>query len=83
MWAFDVVGPLEDVYGETKKVSFILTATNYFTKWAEVEAYPVIKANTLVSFITKNVISRFDIPEQLITNNSPQFISQGLQDLYQ
>ena len=37
--AFDVVGPLEDVYGETKKVSFILTAIYYFIKWAEVEAY--------------------------------------------
>jgi hypothetical protein len=37
MWAFDVVGPLEDVYGETKKVSFILTATNYFTKWVEMD----------------------------------------------
>jgi hypothetical protein len=81
MWAFDVVGPLEDVYGETKKVSFILTATDYFTKWAEAEAYPIIKANTLVNFIMRNVITRFGIPEQLITDNGPQFISQGLQDL--
>ena len=44
MWAFDVVGTLENVYGETKKVSFILTATDYFKKWEKVEAYPVIKA---------------------------------------
>ena len=78
MWAFDVVGPLEDLYGETRRVSFILTATDYFTKWAEVEAYPIIKANTLVNFIVRNVISRFGIPEQLITDNNSQFISQGL-----
>ena len=71
MWAFDVVGPLEDVYGETKKVSFILTTTDYFTKWAEAEAYPIIKANTLVNFIMKNIISRFDMHEQLITDNGP------------
>ena len=78
MWVFNVVGPLEDVYGETKKVFFILTAMDYFTKWVEAESYPIIKANTLVNFIMKNVISRFGIPEQLITNNGPQFISQGL-----
>ena len=35
----------------------------------------------LVNFIMKNVISRFSILEQLITDNGPQFISQGLQDL--
>src|SRR5262249_14127892 len=32
MWAFDVVGPLEDSTGEIKRKSFILTATEYFTK---------------------------------------------------
>ena len=62
-------------------MSFILIATDYFTKWAEAEAYPIIKANTLVNFIMRNVITRFGIPEQLISDNGPQFISQGLQDL--
>jgi len=32
MWAFDVVGPIEDLSGEIKKKSFILTAMEYFTK---------------------------------------------------
>jgi hypothetical protein len=52
-------------------VSFILTATDYFTKWVEVEAYPIIKANTLVKFTMKNIIAIFGIPEQLITDNGP------------
>src|SRR5262249_55751505 len=63
MWAFDAVGPLEDSSGEIKKKSFILTATEYFTKWVEAEAFAEIKAFTVVKFIRSNIIARFGIPK--------------------
>ncbi|MQL77591.1 hypothetical protein Taro_009997, partial [Colocasia esculenta] len=80
MWAFDIVGPLGDPNAQTKQKSFILTATEYYTKWAEAEAFTEIKASTLCRFIMRNIISQFGVPSSIVTDNGPQFISQELQD---
>src|SRR5262249_40997302 len=71
MWAFDVVGPLGYAYAETKKKSFILTATKYFTKWAEAEAFAEIKASTVVKFVMHNIIARFGVSKDIVTYNGP------------
>jgi len=81
MWAFDIVGPLEDTTGEIRRKSFILTATEYFTKWVEAEAFPEIKASTVVKFIKRNIITRFGVPRDIVTDNGPQFVAQELQDM--
>ena len=72
MWAFDVVGPLSEIRTKApKRKSFILTATEYYTKWAEPEAFTEIKATTVVKFIKTNIIVRFGIPKALVTDNGP------------
>ena len=81
MWAFDIIGPLGDPNAQIKENSFILTATEYFTKWAEAEAFAEIKGSTVCRFIMKNIIAWFGVPGSLVTDNGPQFISQDLQDL--
>ena len=76
MWAFDVVGPLSETGSEApKKKFFILTATEYYTKLAEAEAFAEIKATTVVKFIKTNIIARFGIPKAIVTDNGPQFVS--------
>jgi transposase InsO family protein len=57
---------------------FILTATDYFTKW--VEALP-LKHSTydqVISFLENNIFSRFGLPLEIITDNGPSFISAKL-----
>ena len=81
MWAFDIIGPLGDPNAQIKQKSFILTATEYFTKWTEAAAFAEIKGSTVCRFIMKNIISRFGVPSGIVTDNGPQFISQELQDL--
>src|SRR5499433_477352 len=81
MWAFDVVGPLGDGNVETKRKSFILKATKYFTKWAEAEAFAEIKASTVVKFVMCNSIARFGVRKDIVTDNGLQFISQELREL--
>ena len=82
MWAFDVVGPLSETGSEApKRKSFILTATEYYTKWAEAEAFAEIKATTVVKFIKINIIARFGVPKVIIMDNRPQFIFQELQGM--
>ena len=82
MWAFDVVGRLSETGTEAlKRKSFILTTTEYYTKWAEAEAFAEIKASTVVKFIKTNIIARFDILKVIVLDNGPQFISQELKGM--
>jgi transposase InsO family protein len=55
--------------------SWILVATNYFTKW--VEAIPTRNATSKVvnNFLLNNIISRFGCPQKIVTENSMCFRS--------
>jgi len=57
------------------KFKWILTATDYFTKW--VEAIPTKKANDLVvmKFLEENIFSRFGCPVKIVTDNAQVFNS--------
>eukprot|EP00253_Pinus_taeda_P020569 PITA_20569 len=52
---------------------WILTATDYFTKW--IEAIPCRQANesTIIQFLEGNILSRFGFPEKIITDNAVAF----------
>jgi len=54
---------------------WILTATNYFTKW--VEAIPVKNAtdSVVIKFLEENILSRFGCPQQIVTDNAATFSS--------
>ena len=64
---------------------WIITATEYFTKW--VEAAPLRKATGLVvaQFIQDHKLSRFGLPQRIITDNGTPFCNQhvvGLLEKY-
>ena len=61
---------------------YMLTVTNYFTKWVEAEAYHQIHDREVKNFIWKNVICRFGVPKEIVTDNGSQFISFDFQDFY-
>ena len=67
-WGIDIVGPLPLATGHRK---FILVAINYFTKWAEAEAYAQIK-----QFVQRNIICWLGVPHSIVLDNGPQFISK-------
>lgn len=48
----------------------MLVLTDYFTKWVEVEPYAEIKDADVESFIWKNIICRFGIPKEIVTDNN-------------
>ena len=64
-----------------KQNRFILTVTEYFTKWAEVEAFTEIKASNLCKFVQKNILSRFGVPKRLVAGNGAIFVSQDFKKL--
>ena len=72
-WGLDFIG--EIVPNSSGQHKYILTATNYFTKW--VEAIPTRKAddNVIIRFIEDNILSRFGCPKNIITDNAAAFKS--------
>ena len=69
-WGMDILGPYTPATGGRR---YILVAVDYFTKWVEAEAVKGIKTKDIISFIWKNVITRFGVPMSMVFDNGPQF----------
>ena len=54
---------------------FVLVAVDYFTKWAEVEALANIQDVDVKKFMWKNIVTRFGVPNSLISDNGLKFDS--------
>uniref|UniRef100_A0A2N9I3H5 Uncharacterized protein n=1 Tax=Fagus sylvatica TaxID=28930 RepID=A0A2N9I3H5_FAGSY len=72
-WGLDIVGPLPQAPGNKK---FLITTTDYFTKWIEAEPLSNIRDVDTKRFFWKNVITRFGIPWAAISDNGTQFESR-------
>eukprot|EP00253_Pinus_taeda_P013363 PITA_13363 len=61
---------------------WILTATDYFTKW--IEAIPCRQANdsVIIQFLENNILSRFGCPNKIITDNVAAFRSKKMVNFY-
>jgi hypothetical protein len=69
-WGVDIVEPMPPGKGGWK---FLLVAVDYFTKWAEAEAFATITTANVVKFLWNSVICRFGIPYAFVTDNGKQF----------
>ena len=58
-WGLDVVGSLPK---SSSGYFYILSTTDYFSKWAEVVSLKEVKKENVANFIWVNIIYRFDIP---------------------
>ena len=79
-WGIDIVGPLSLALAQKK---LLLVATDYFSKWIEVDAFTSIKDRDVTRFIWKNIVCRFGISRSIISDNGPQFDSRVYRDFFQ
>ena len=79
-WGLEFIGKFKD--NSSNGYSWILTATDYFTKW--VEAIPTKKANDAIvmDFLEDKIITRFGVPARIITDNGPCFVSSEMSSFY-
>eukprot|EP00253_Pinus_taeda_P005641 PITA_05641 len=75
-WGLDFIGEIHPSSSGQHK--WILTATDYFTKW--IEAIPCRQANdsTIIQFLENNILSRFGCLEKLIIGNAAAFKSKRM-----
>nr|XP_023906600.1 uncharacterized protein LOC112018320 [Quercus suber] len=76
-WGLDIIGPFPRATGGRK---FVLVAVDYFTKWAEAEALANIRDVEVKKFVWKNIITRFGVPNTIISDNGLQFDSRAFRD---
>jgi hypothetical protein len=71
-WGLDVVGTINPKY--SKGHMYILTTTDYFTKWLEAVALKKVDAEELIKFLKYNILSIFGVTDKFITDNGLIFI---------
>jgi transposase InsO family protein len=54
---------------------YILTITDYFTKWAEAIPLTHVNEKIVIQFIEKKLITRFSVPSILVFDNASYFSS--------
>ncbi|KAL0445601.1 UNVERIFIED_CONTAM: Gag-Pol polyprotein [Sesamum latifolium] len=60
--------------------TFLLVAIDYFTKWVEAEPLSRITEIEVMKFIWRNLICRFGLPQEIISDNRRQFQGKRLQE---
>ena len=78
-WAFDVVGKIHPSSSNEHK--FIITATEYFTKWVEVMKLSTAIGKHVSLFILNHIICHYGIHSSIITDNGGQFKNKVLKQL--
>jgi hypothetical protein len=80
-WGLDFIGEINPPSSVQHK--WILTATDYFTKW--IEAVPTKQATdaVIIQFLETNILSRFGCPVKIITDNAAAFKSKRMEKFCQ
>ena len=73
-WAVDFVGPINPPMKRTS-ARYIITATDYMTRWEE--AVPVLDCTvvTATKFIFENIVTRFGCPRILMSDQGSHSIN--------
>ncbi|GJT93622.1 reverse transcriptase domain-containing protein [Tanacetum coccineum] len=76
-WGIDIAGPFPEGPG---KVKFLIVAMDYFTKWIEAKPVATITGNQVKKFVWENIVCRFGLPGEIISDNGKQFRDNPFRD---
>jgi transposase InsO family protein len=72
-WGLDIIGPINPPSSQQHK--YIVTATDYFTRWSEAAALRTVNTSQVIAFLNSNIITHFGIPDCLVFDNASYFSS--------
>nr|GEW02415.1 reverse transcriptase domain-containing protein [Tanacetum cinerariifolium] len=76
-WGIDIAGPFPE---GPEKFKFLIVSMDYFTKWIEAKAVATITGGQVKKFIWDNIVCRFGIPGEIISDNGKQFADNSFKD---
>ena len=80
-WDMDVIEPM--ILKASNGHEYILVAIDYFTKWVEATSYKSVIQAVVARFLKHNIICRYGMPGELITNNGMNLKGKMNQQLCQ
>ena len=79
-WAIYFVGPINPP-AKKSGASYIITATDYLTRWAEAQPIKNCSAATAAKFIFDNILSIFGCPRVLMSDHGSHFLNKTIEVL--
>nr|GEZ27333.1 reverse transcriptase domain-containing protein [Tanacetum cinerariifolium] len=76
-WGIDIAEPFPE---GPDKVKFLITAIDYFTKWIEAKPVATITRTQVKKFVWDNIVCRFGLPGEIISDNGKQFRDNPFKD---
>ncbi|GJV76981.1 reverse transcriptase domain-containing protein [Tanacetum coccineum] len=76
-WGIDIAGPFPVAAGGLK---FLIVAIDYFTKWIEANKRRTITGNQVKRFVWDNIVCRFGLPGEIVSDNGKQFCDNPFKD---
>ena len=71
VWGIDIIRKISPKYSSGHE--YILVAIYYFTKWVEATSYAGLTAARVAKFIRSNIIYRYGVPHELISDRGAHF----------
>ena len=79
-WAIDFVGPINPS-GKRTGARYIITVTDYLTRWAEAKPVKDCSSDIAAQFIFENIVTRFGCPRVLMSDQGSHFLNQTIKAL--
>ncbi|KAI4305023.1 hypothetical protein L6164_028414 [Bauhinia variegata] len=77
VWGIDFMGPFPPSFGN----KYILVNVDYVSKWVEVVALPTNYGRSVISFLRKNIFTRFGVPRAMISDGGTYFCNRNFESL--
>jgi len=71
VWGIDIIGQIKPKASNGHE--YILVAIDYFTKWVEATSFKTLNAKKVAQFIQLNIIFRYGVPHEVISDNGHHF----------
>ena len=75
-WGLEFIGEINPTSSNQHR--WILTTTDYFTKWVEVVPTRQAIDEVIIEFLLNNIMSRFGCRRKIVTNNPKAFTSSKM-----
>ena len=72
-WGLDFIRPINPTSSAGHQ--YIITTTNYFTKWVEAKATKKMTSKVVCEFLKENIFVTFGVPVKLVMDNVTYFSS--------